>query len=130
MQLYSKCFKLQALIKPKRPIMWFRPFILLLFVGDLSFAQSPLTATQINRLADAGKVYGYIKYFHPWLQYKTINWDSAFAANAEGIIEAKNETGYKLIMQKLLSSLNDGLTTVANFNGTSKDYNAQQLKYF
>jgi len=105
-------------------------FVILLFINSFSFAQQSLTTEQINRLADAGKVYGYIKYFHPWLQYKTINWDSAFAANAEGIIEAKNETGYKLIMQKLLSSLNDGLTTVANFNGTSKDYNAQQLKYF
>src|SRR6478672_10847522 len=98
MQLYSKCFKLQALIKPKRPIMWFRPFILLLFVGDLSFAQSSLTATQINRLADAGKVYGYIKYFHPFLQYKDINWDSAFAVNVQGIIDAKTKQEYAAIL--------------------------------
>jgi C-terminal processing protease CtpA/Prc len=105
-------------------------FVILLFFSSFSFAQQPLTAQQINRLADAGKVYGYIKYFHPWLQYKTFNWDSAFAANVEGIIKAKNGADYKLIMQKLLSPLNDGLTTVANFNGSSKDYNAQQLIHY
>ena len=89
-------------------------FLLLLFVSTFSFAQQPLTTTQINRLADAGKVYGYIKYFHPFLQYKNINWDSAFAANVQAIIDAKNKEEYAAVMQKLLSSLNDGLTTVVN----------------
>ena len=102
-------------------------FILFLFINSFSFAQQPLTTEQINRLADAGKVYGYIKYFHPWLQYKDINWDSTFAANVEGIIKTTNREDYVLIMQKLFSSLNDGLTTVVNFNGSGKDYNAQQL---
>ena len=105
-------------------------FILLLFLNSFSFAQQPLTTKQINRLADAGKVYGYIKYFHPWLQYKDINWDSAFAANVEEIVKATNREDYVLIMQKLFSSLNDGLTTVANFNGSGKDYNAQELIHY
>ncbi len=72
-------------------------FLLLLFVSTFSFAQQPLNTTQINRLADAGKVYGYIKYFHPFLQYKEINWDSAFAANVEGIIDAKNKEEYAAV---------------------------------
>jgi len=81
-------------------------------VSGFSFAQPSLVKEQINRLADAGKVYGYIKYFHPWLQYKDINWDSTFASNVEEIIEARNKTEYEAVMQKLLSTLNDNMTSV------------------
>ncbi len=104
-------------------------FLLLLFASNFSFAQQSLNTEQINRLADAGKVYGYIKYFHPWLQYKDINWDSAFAANVEGIINAKNKREYAAAIQKIFSSLNDGLTTVANINGDGNNYQEQSLTY-
>ena len=85
--------------------------LLLLIVSSFSFAQQPLTTEQINRLADAGKVYGYVKYFHPFLQYKDINWDSAFAANVEGIIDAKSKEEYAAVIQRMFSSLDDKLTT-------------------
>ena len=86
--------------------------VLLLLLPRVSFSQETLTQEQINRLADAGKVYGYVKYFHPFLQYRDINWDSAFAANVDGIIRARNRDEYAAVMQRLLSSLNDNLTTV------------------
>ncbi len=105
-------------------------FIPLLFICSYSFAQQPLTAEQINRLADAGKVYGYIKYFHPWLQYKDINWDSTFAANVGGIINAKDKNEYADVMQKLLSTLNDGLTIVVNGADEKSTYKIQPLAYF
>jgi len=87
-------------------------FLLLLFVTSFSFAQQSLTTKQINRLADAGKVYGYVKFFHPFLQYKDINWDSAFAANVESILDAKNKNEYAQAMQQLLIPLDDDLTMV------------------
>jgi hypothetical protein len=86
--------------------------LLLLIVSSFSFAQQSLTKEQINRLADAGKVYGYVKYFNPYLQYKTLNWDSVFAANVEGIIQAKNKEEYTNVMQRILAPLNDNLTCV------------------
>ena len=100
-------------------------FILLLFFSSFSFAQKTLTTEQINRLADAGKVYGYIKYFHPFLQYKEINWDSAFAANVEGIIDAKNKEEYAAVIQRLFSALNDNLTTVINIPQKGTSYKPQ-----
>ncbi len=103
--------------------------LLLLFSSSVSFAQQSLTKEQINRLADAGKVYGYIKYFHPFLQYKDINWDSAFAGNVEGIIDAKNKEEYTAVMQKLLSSLDDGLTNVVNGPEKDSTYQIQPLAY-
>jgi hypothetical protein len=88
--------------------------LLLLILSSASFAQQSLTKEQINRLADAGKVYGIVKYFHPYLQYNTLNWDSVFAANVEGIIGAKSKEEYGDVMQRMLSVLNDNLTCVAS----------------
>jgi len=93
--------------------------LLLLIASSFSFAQQSLTKEQINRLADAGKVYGYVKYFHPFLQYKDIKWDSAFAANVQGIIDAKNKEKYANVMQQMLSSLNDNLTDLLPQNRTA-----------
>lgn len=90
----------------------FLPFILSLLVPELALSQQSLTKEQTSRLAGAGRVYGYIKYFHPFLQYKDINWDSAFAANVEGIIKATNRNEYAAVMQRLLASLDDDLSTV------------------
>jgi len=39
--------------------------LLLLIVSGFSFAQQSLSNEQINRLADAEKVYGYVKCFLP-----------------------------------------------------------------
>lgn len=101
----------------------------LLIISSFSFAQQPLTAEQINRLADAGKVYGYIKYFHPFLQYKNINWDSAFAANVQGIIDAKNKKEYAVVMQKIFSCLHDGITTIAHVPGEATNYKPQDVSF-
>jgi hypothetical protein len=104
-------------------------FILFLFFTSFSFAQQQLNSQQINHLVDAGKVYGYIKYFHPFLQYKNINWDSAFAANVEGVIKASNKYEYAEAFQKMFSVLEDGLTTVAKITGNDSNYKEQPLMY-
>lgn len=104
-------------------------FILLLFFSSFSFAQQPLTTEQINRLADAGKIYGYVKYFHPFLQYKDINWDSAFAANVEGIIKAENKYEYAASLQNMFAVLNDGLTVMANIPDETIKYEAKPLTF-
>jgi C-terminal processing protease CtpA/Prc len=101
----------------------------LFFVCSFSFGQRSLTTEQINRLADAGKLYGYVKYFHPFLQYKDINWDSSFAASVEGIIKANNKEEYGTVVQRLLSSLDDGLTTVINRFENDPTYRVQPLTY-
>ena len=103
--------------------------MLLLFLSSLSMAQRQLTTVQINRLADAGKVYGYIKYFHPFLQYKNINWDSAFAANVEGIIYAKNKEEYAAVMQRMFSVLDDNLTTCTSTPKSDTVYKIQSTTY-
>jgi hypothetical protein len=41
-------------------------------------AVAPAEATRLERLASAGRLWGSIRYFHPWLAYRPVNWDSAF----------------------------------------------------
>jgi C-terminal processing protease CtpA/Prc len=85
--------------------------ILLILLAEFSFSQS-LNNDQINRLADAGKVWGYLKYFHPFLQYKNISWDSAFSATVPKILASKNKTEYEESLKELFEVLHDPVTDV------------------
>ncbi|MDB5279746.1 MAG: hypothetical protein JWR61_4701 [Ferruginibacter sp.] len=117
------------LFKPhnlSKPIFLFAIFTLFF---TSSFSQQSFTTEQINRIADAGKVYGYIKYFHPYLQYKDINWDSAFVSNVQSIIDAKNKQKYAAIMQQMLSVLHDSSTCVVQRPKESSAYQLQETAY-
>ena len=103
--------------------------LLLLIVSGFSFAQQSLTEEQINRLADAGKVYGLVKYFHPFLQYKNINWDSVFAANVEGIIGAKSKREYGDVLKRMLSVLDDNLTCIVSAPQPNNNDSARTTSY-
>ncbi|MDZ4795087.1 MAG: hypothetical protein SGI83_12475 [Bacteroidota bacterium] len=87
-------------------------FIIFNLLAQFSFSQSSLNKDQINRIAEAGKVWGYIKYYHPYLQYKNISWDSAFAATVPGILAAKNKEDYEKCLETFLSVLKDPVTAV------------------
>ena len=92
--------------------MRYRLSITFILLTQFSFSQSTLTKEQINRLGDAGKVWGYIKYYHPYLQYKNIRWDSAFVATVPDILAAKNKADYEKCIRNFLSVLNDPVTAV------------------
>lgn len=103
--------------------------LLLLFgISNISFSQQSLERHQIHRLADAGKIYGHIKYFHPYLQYKNINWDSAFVASVPNILKASNKNEYEDALQEWLSVLNDPLTTVIK-SSTSDKTTSNEITY-
>src|SRR5688500_4440004 len=102
-------------------------FILFLLSGGTSFSQQSYTKDQINRLADAGKVWGYLKYYHPYLQYKNINWDSAFSTSVPKILEARNNKEYEISLKNLLSNLNDPVTTVIHIPKPTKPIHYSDL---
>ncbi len=102
-------------------------FILFLLISSISFSQQSYTSDQIHRLADAGKVWGYLKYYHPYLQYKEINWDSAFIATAPEILKAKNKQEFEKCLEKLLNFLNDPVTAVIHKPETSKEIKFSDL---
>lgn len=76
-------------------------------------AQSPTyTPDQIERVAKLAELYGHVKFFHPYLGYKPINWDSAFAATAPLVANAKTDEETVTAIRQLLAVLNDAATTV------------------
>jgi C-terminal processing protease CtpA/Prc len=94
--------------------MRYKLFLAFILLAKFSFSQPTYSKDQINRIAYAGQVWGYIKYHHPYLQYKKIKWDSAFSATVPGILAARNNQEYQKCIGNLLSILNDPLTTVIN----------------
>ena len=85
---------------------------LILFLLPLfATAQKP-TARQIRNLYEAGRLWGNIKYFHPALQYRQLNWDSSFTSAVPGLLAAGNSQELAIVLQKMLDVLKDPATRV------------------
>ncbi|MBD2700803.1 hypothetical protein IC229_09150 [Spirosoma sp. BT702] len=87
--------------------------VTLLFSAVLSAQTTSYTPAQIERVAKLSELYGHIKFFHPYLGYKPINWDSAFAAAAPLVAQAKTDEETIAAIRQLLAVLNDDVTTVS-----------------
>ncbi len=71
-----------------------------------------LTPKQIERVSKTCQLWGHIKYFHPYLFDKSIDWESAFTENIDKIITSKNNDEYAKAIQDMLDKLNDPATYV------------------
>ncbi|GAB3712397.1 hypothetical protein GCM10027592_50810 [Spirosoma flavus] len=87
--------------------------VILLFSAALSAQTTPYTPAQIERVAKLSELYGHIKFFHPYLGYKPINWDSAFAVAAPLVAQAKTDAETVTAIRQMLAVLNDEATTVS-----------------
>jgi C-terminal processing protease CtpA/Prc len=68
--------------------------------------------TRIRRLAGLCRAWGAIKYFHPYLAYKDIDWDDAALGTIKLVNEADDASGYRTAIKHLLSRLQDPNTCV------------------
>lgn len=76
-------------------------------------AQAPTyTPAQVERVAKLSELYGHIKFFHPYLGYKTINWDSAFAQAAPAVARATTDAETAAALRQLLAVLGDEASAV------------------
>jgi C-terminal processing protease CtpA/Prc len=74
---------------------------------------SPATdSVRIARLAALGRVWGAIKYFHPALVSKPIDWDSALVAAIPRVRAAKSRADFAAAIDTMLAALGDPLTRV------------------
>lgn len=67
---------------------------------------------RIERLAGLAKLWGTIKYFHPYLAYKDIDWDAALVATIPKVNGAHSPVEYRGAINHLLSFLHDPATQV------------------
>ena len=68
---------------------------------------------QVKRLAGLCKLWGTVKYFHPYLAYRPIDWDMALIQTIPRVKAASSTTEYQAALDFLLSFLNDPATRTA-----------------
>lgn len=77
-------------------------------------APAPPPQTSIERLARVAKLWGKVRYLHPYLAYREdLDWDAALVAALPKIREAKTTEEYRAAVSGLLASLGDPATRVA-----------------
>jgi len=97
-------------------------FIFFLLIPTLLISQNNISdSLQIERLAALGKLWGKIRYFHPYLAYKKINWDSALVQAITKVYKSKNKNEYASVVQSMLDALQDPLTKVEVTKTTKSD---------
>ncbi|HJQ22943.1 MAG TPA: S41 family peptidase [Blastocatellia bacterium] len=67
---------------------------------------------QTERLAALGRLWGMVKYFHPYLAYKEIDWDAALIKAIPQVKAARAPIQYRQAISDLLQVLNDPATAV------------------
>lgn len=66
---------------------------------------------RIDRLAGLAKLWGTVKFFHPYIAYKEIDWDKALIETIPRVNAARTAAEYEAAINHLLSFLNDRNTT-------------------
>jgi C-terminal processing protease CtpA/Prc len=79
-----------------------------------ALAQAPIPAppSAIERLAHAVKLWGQVRYLHPWLAYKDVDWDAALVNALPKIRAAATAEQYAAAVQGMLDALADPATRV------------------
>jgi C-terminal processing protease CtpA/Prc len=85
--------------------------IALFLLSSAAFAAGP---AHIDRLVHMGKLWGTVRYLHPWVAYKDIDWDAALVAAIPRVREAKTPEEYRAAVQGMLDALGDPVTRVAD----------------
>src|SRR5215207_2933739 len=65
---------------------------------------------RLERLAGLAKVWGAVKYFHPFLAYRAIDWDKALIETIPKVNAAKTPHEYESALNQMLAVLNDKST--------------------
>src|SRR5262245_57019423 len=74
-------------------------------------APSP-TREKIEELAALGRLWGEVKFIHPWLYSRDIDWDAALLFAIPGAIEARGPEEFRAVVAELLAALDDPVTRV------------------
>ena len=67
-------------------------------------------AARVERLVGLAKVWGAVKYFHPYLAYREIDWDKALVEAIPKVQTAKTPREYQTALNQMLAALGDPST--------------------
>lgn len=80
------------------------------FVQTVQAQPAPAEDVRIARLAGLAKVWGTVKYFHPYLAYRDIDWDKALIDSIPKVNAATTAQDYQSTINQMLAVLNDKST--------------------
>src|SRR5215510_14005998 len=91
-----------------------RIILVISIFGQSAWAHTALASTpvdaRIERLAGLAKVWGTVRYFHPYLAYRDIDWDKALIETIPKVNAAKTPADYQAAVNQMLAVLNDKST--------------------
>lgn len=102
-------------VMTRKPVLVFWLVAAVFVAGSVLRAEPPQTSEpeRIERLAGACRLWGAVKYFHPYLAYREdIDWDAALVAVIPMINAARNAQEYAAAVQTMLDPLGDPVTRV------------------
>lgn len=70
----------------------------------------PADEARVVRLVGLAKVWGAVKYFHPFLAYRDIDWDKALVETIPKVEAAKTPQEYAAAINQMLDALGDKST--------------------
>ena len=96
-------------------LRWYIKYLIISFLlfhaVSNSYSQKVINENErIERLAALGRVWGAVKFFHPYLAYKNINWDKALVETIPLVNKARSSEEYKAAVNYMLSFLGDANT--------------------
>jgi C-terminal processing protease CtpA/Prc len=80
------------------------------FCQTLQAQTSAAEDARIARLAGLARVWGTVKYFHPYLAYRDVDWDKALVETIPKVNAAKSPQDYQAALNQMLAVLNDKST--------------------
>jgi C-terminal processing protease CtpA/Prc len=83
-----------------------RSIVLLLTLSSWCAAQS------YDRLAEAAKLWAFVKYCHPGVTASSVDWDAALAKATPKILAAKDDAEFSVAVGEMLAALKDPMTHV------------------
>lgn len=99
-------------MKARPAIALFITWLLFLGCANAAVIQEPDSSQdlRVQRLAGLCRLWGAIKFFHPYLAYKAIDWDQALVQSIPRVQAAVSAKDYQEALDHLLSYLHDPTT--------------------
>jgi len=97
-----------------------------LLFGSLAAAQSS-NPSENDRLIQTAKLWITVKYFHPYLAYRNIDWDKALIDALPKIRAAQNKQDYAAALQSMLQALEDPATRVLDGDREIQESGGQRM---
>ncbi|HEV3074279.1 MAG TPA: S41 family peptidase [Thermoanaerobaculia bacterium] len=76
---------------------------------------------RIERLARVVRLWGTVRFHHPYLAYKDIDWDEALVAAAPRVLTAKSRQEYAAVVRTLLDAMGDPVTHLVDARHDAAD---------